>query len=403
MAAPPPSKRIRVTDVPCIVTMQGMMKGKENIMSLAQGIVHWQPPPSVAKAVSEAASQPSSNSYCATEGLPELREALTKKLQVENGLENVRIMVTAGANQAYANIVTTLLDAEDATVLFAPYYFNHLMAIQMTGGADRVVFGQVDEAFLPDPSWLSDELSAQGSKVKMVTIVNPCNPTGVIIPRDRLLELSSICAKHGVWLIVDNTYEHFTYEDDGHPGHSCISGENIVNVFSFSKAFGMMGWRVGYYAYPERLHPEMLKAQDTIAICPPVMSQKAALAALTEGGADWVRERVRGLAENRHAVASAVEDVLGKDAIVGGSGAIYLMAKLPVQDDFRVVDWLSSKHGVCVIPGSACGAPGMIRLAYANLETKACLEASARLKAGLLELKQRGVAVLDEVAAAAKA
>merc|ERR1712107_630174 len=121
--------------------------------------------------------------------------------------------------------------------------------------------------------------------IRMVTVVNPCNPTGVMMPAALLQRLSDACAKYGAWLIVDNTYEHFEYE--GNPPHSCLSGDHIVNIFSFSKPYGMMGWRVGYLAYPPRLHDQLMKAQDTIAICPTIMSQKAALAALSKGRS-WV-------------------------------------------------------------------------------------------------------------------
>merc|ERR1712061_554444 len=152
---------------------------------------------------------------------------------------------------------------------------------------------------------------------------------------------STLCAKHGVWLVIDNTYEYFTYEHEGWAAHSCVAGEHVVNVFSFSKAYGMMGWRVGYLAYPPSLRDELIKVQDTIAICPAVASQKAALAALA-AGRDWVREHVKGLSLNKHIVCSAIETSLGKERISGGSGAIYLMVQLPSTcgDDLRVVEWL---------------------------------------------------------------
>jgi aspartate/methionine/tyrosine aminotransferase len=88
------------------------------------------------------------------------------------------VMVTSGANQAFTNIVLTLLDPCDRIVLFVPYYFNHLMAVQMTGGAINVVYGRCNPHSLhPDLDWLEDELS-QPNPPKMVVIVNPCNPTG---------------------------------------------------------------------------------------------------------------------------------------------------------------------------------------------------------------------------------
>ena len=218
---------------------------------------------------------------------------------------------------------------------------------------------------------------------------------GQCTPEAALERLRAVCEKHRVWLVVDNTYESFTYEEEGHPPHAVVGGSNVVNVFSFSKAYGMMGWRVGYLAYPRSLHDELMKVQDTIAICPPIASQRAALAALKGGGRAWVREQVKGLAENRKVVRSALEAAVGAANVVGGSGAIYMMVRLPVEDDLRVVEWLTEKHQICVIPGSACGLPGFVRVGYANMETERTKEAAGRLLRGLTELAQKGAAALE--------
>ncbi|CAE7652844.1 ISS1 [Symbiodinium pilosum] len=139
-----------------------------------------------------------------------------------------------------------------------------------------------------------------------------------------------------------------------------------------------------------------MKVQDTIAICPTVVSQKVALAALG-AGREWVQERVRGLKENKRLVIQALTETLGPGSVAGGSGAIYLMAKLPkgFENDTQVVEWLSEKHRVCAIPGSACGAPGEIRVCYANLAPAKCEEAARRLKAGLSELREKGPAIFQ--------
>ncbi|CAK0907943.1 unnamed protein product [Prorocentrum cordatum] len=344
---------------------------EEGILSLAQGIVHWAPPPAVAAAVVAAAADPESSAYGADDGTAELRAALKAKLRTENALDGVEVMVTAGANQAFTNVVIAVLDADDGAVLFSPFYFNHMMALQMTGGGASVIRGPVREDFLPDVEWLERRLAQDGGpRIRMVTLVNPCNPTGIMAPAELLSRASAACARHGAWLVVDNTYELFSYE-----------------------AYGMMGWRVGYIAYPPRLHGELMKAQDTIAICPAVASQKAAFAA-AGAGAPWVKERVAGLSENKRIVCAAIDAALGEGQYVGGSGAIYLMVRLPSAcgDDIRADLELAIQ--VCVIPGSACGAPGTVRVCYANLVPERCREAAARLQAGLRELCERGAAAL---------
>jgi DNA-binding transcriptional MocR family regulator len=200
------SRRIQQTDTPCIVTMQQMMRGRADVLSLAQGIVHWSPPAEALQAASHLVTETASSLYGADDGLPELRTALKSKLARENGLVASEVMVTAGANQGYTNLVLSLLDAGDAAVLFAPYYFNHLMALQMTGSATEVHIGASTPELLPDLKALRAEMGARQSDgrapIRMVTISNPGNPTGAMMPHDVLLEASELCAEYGAWLVM---------------------------------------------------------------------------------------------------------------------------------------------------------------------------------------------------------
>eukprot|EP00873_Tetraselmis_striata_P044831 jgi/Tetstr1/465095/TSEL_009823.t1 len=390
--APGVSQRVLGTDPPIITKTKALMAGAQDVMSLAQGIVHWAPPEAAVAAATQALQGSQVHQYGPTEGLPELREALRRKLREENALEGVEVMVTAGANQAYTNVVLTLTDEADRCVLFAPYYFNHLMAHQMTGGAGGVVFGPCrPDTFHPDLDWLEAEVNGERPP-RMVTIVNPNNPTGVLMSREEVQRAADICERAGVWLVVDNTYEHFVYD---RLQHACVGGPHVINVFSFSKAYGMMGWRMGYLAYPAEgdVGAEMDKVQDTIPICPTQVSMHMALGAVN-AGREWVAAHVRSLEPNRQAILDALSPLgtPGK-GVVGGEGAIYIWAKLPADcgPDERVMEWLIKEHGVCVIPGSSCGAPGYIRVAYANMQPEECARAAQRLKAGLQELAASGL------------
>jgi katanin p60 ATPase-containing subunit A1 len=260
------------------------------------------------------------------------------------------------------------------------------MALQMTGSAREVVLPNSTPEMQPDVIALQTEMESRAASglppVRLVTLVNPGNPTGVMIPRRTLEAVAALCAQHGAWMLVDNTYEHFEYE--GATPHACVEGPHILNLFSFSKAFGMMGWRVGYLAFPPSLKPELFKVQDTLVICPAVASQRVALGAVA-AGRGWVSSRVAALAEQKALVREALIP-LGLGAVRGGSGAIYLMARLPVADDVAVVRWLCEAHKVALIPGSACGQPGHVRVCYANLTLEKTREAAARLRAGMEQL-----------------
>ena len=136
---------------------------------------------------------------------------------------------------------------------------------------------------------------------------------------------------------------------------------------------------------------QLLKVQDNIPICASIIGQKLALAAL-EAGPEWVLEKVKRLGENRRILLNALSP-LGEGAVKGGEGAIYLWAQLPkhASDDMALVRWLMKKHGVSVIPGSASGGPGFIRISYGGLTEERCKLAAARLNQGLQDLVDHGM------------
>ncbi|XP_034197234.1 aromatic aminotransferase ISS1-like isoform X2 [Prunus dulcis] len=217
------AKRAVETEMPIMVQIQQLVRGAKNAVSLAQGVVHWQPPKQALDKVKELVWEPSISRYGADEGILELREALVKK--------------------AFVNLVLTLCDSGDSVVMFAPYYFNAYMSFQMTGVTNILVGPGHPETLYPDADWLEKTLSETKPTPKLVTVVNPGNPSGTYIPDPLLKRISDICRDAGSWLVVDNTYEYFMYDD---LKHTCVEGNHIVNIFSFSKAYGMMGWRVGY-------------------------------------------------------------------------------------------------------------------------------------------------------------
>jgi katanin p60 ATPase-containing subunit A1 len=385
------ARRAIETEAPVMVQIQELIRGVKDAVSLAQGVVYWQPPKQALEKVQELVWDPSVSRYGADEGLPELRDALVKKLHRENKLSNSSVMVTAGANQAFVNVVLTLCDAGDSVVMFAPYYFNSYTSFQMTGITDILVGPASPDTLHPDADWLEKTLKETKPTPKLVTVVNPGNPSGTYIPEPLLKRISDICKDAGCWLSIDNTYEYFMY--DGLK-HSCLEDKHIVNIFSFSKAYGMMGWRVGYIAYhseAEGFGAQLLKVQDNIPICASIISQRLALHSL-EVGPEWVTDQVKDLVKNRELVLEALSP-LGTGAVKGGEGAIYLWAKLPEKyvDDFEVVRWLARKHGVVILPGSASGCPGYVRVSFGGLLEDACLLASARLREGFEELVKDGM------------
>lgn len=231
-------------------------------------------------------------------GLLELREALLEKLERENGIVGKEVMVTAGANQAFVNAAQTLLSEGDRVVLFAPYYFSHEVALQLLGCEIIVcesdaVTGQPDVEALCD---IMEDCSAEEKEVKMVVMCTVGNPSGVVVRERIVAAVEELCRIGGAWLVSDETYEYFTYGKATH--HSPNATEGVINIYSFSKAYGMPGWRVGYMAYPKSIQSELEKVQDTIITMPTILSQRVALMAL-KCGREWVNVKIKELSKVR--------------------------------------------------------------------------------------------------------
>ena len=386
------SSRIARTLDPCVVLMKELVgkyekdwKDRGGIYSLAQGVVYWKPPESTTEALQQALSDPenSLHLYGPDEGLKELCDVLQAKVATENGLIDHHVMVTVGANQAYVNTVLTLLQDSDKAVVFRPYYFNHVMALQMTlPSQENLLEGPSSAQGIPDLEWLQRTLE-QNPSIKMVTLVNPGNPTGTLLSRDVLQVAVDLCRQYGAWLVLDCTYEYFV-PDCAFDG--CFTDPHVIHIFSLSKAYALAGYRCGYIAIPRQadgLYDQMMKVQDTIPIAPSRISQIAALGAL-RAGKDWVKEKIETLDTGRKAITDAMKPL---KSVMGGTGSMYLMGKLDdTTDDEAFARILVEKYGVAVIPGSFCGFPGWIRVCYANLPPEKCKQAAERLSRGLQEL-----------------
>jgi aspartate/methionine/tyrosine aminotransferase len=256
------------------------------------------------------------------------------------------------------------------------------MAVQMFGC--RVVLVPTDSRYQLDVDAVRAAITA---KTRAVVTVSPNNPTGAVFPERALRELNTLCGDRGIYHVSDEAYEYFTYGDARHvsPGSFQGAERHTLSLYSLSKTYGMAGWRVGYMVYPERLADAMAKVQDTILICPPVLSQVAAAAAM-EGGPDYCRRYVAQLAAVREVVFAALRTLEPLCSVPSADGAFYCCLRVNVRaDPMRVAERLIREHKVAVIPGTAFGlADGCyFRVAYGALEPQTVAEGIGRLVTGL--------------------
>jgi len=373
---------------PIIPVVGELIRSHTGVISLGQGVVSYPPPRQAFDQISEFLADPELHKYQAVYGVPRLLELIEAKLSDENGIDVKRadrrrcVVVTAGGNMAFVNALLAVADAGDEIILQTPYYFNHEMAITM---ADcRATLVPTDENYQLRPDLIA---SAITERTRAVVTVSPNNPTGAVYSESSLREVNEICRARGVYHISDEAYEYFTYGGAKHfsPGSIEGSGEHTISLHSLSKAYGFASWRVGWMVIPEHIFEAVNKIQDTILICPPVVSQFAAAGALRVG-AGYCRAQVEGLASVREMVMSELA-ALGDCVVVPpADGAFYFFLKLDTEmKPLALVERLIKEHGVAAIPGNAFGIEKgcYLRVAYGALRPETVAEGVGRLARGI--------------------
>lgn len=359
---------------PVIPWVGELIRRHPGTVTLGQGVVSYGPP-----AAALAAATVADHRYHAVDGFRDLREALAEKLAAENGVRGSTVVVTAGGNMGFLNAVLAVTDPGDEVILPAPYYFNHEMAVGIAGAV--AVFVPTDARHHPRPDAVA---AAVTPRTRAVVTVSPNNPTGAVYPEETLRAINALCKARGLCHISDEAYEYFTWDGARHFSPGSIEGaaEHTISLYSFSKAYGMAAWRVGYMALPGHLHEAVMKIQDTNLICPTAVSERAALAALREGRA-YCDRLARPLAEVRRSVLEGLGAVC---RVPPADGAFYFYPTfdLPLTPE-ALVERLVAEHGVALVPGTTFGSREgcTVRLSYGALEPAAVAEGMRRLLRGI--------------------
>ena len=370
------SDRVKSTQIPPLVELGQFANSQQDCISLGQGAPFYKPPPEIFTDLSAALIQHSIHRYTADPGLLELRELLTEKLRYDQHIStNInQIVITPGANQAFYNILVTITDPGDEIILLTPYYFNHYMACSLIN---------VQAVCVP----LSNDLSFNiekiknsiSDKTKAIVLVNPGNPTGKIHTLQEIKELIDVASTHNLVIIADETYEYFVYEGKHHPVGSLT--DNVISISSFSKTFGIPGWRLGYYVATEEIIQASLKVQDTIGICAPHSSQYLGITLLKQRH-QLINEFVNLMKANYNVAKDLLEEISWLQASPSG-GAYYLFPKqLTNQITEKLVRELIVHQGVYIVPGAGFGSDWQdyCRLSFANVSEEQLKEAFSRLR-----------------------
>ena len=380
-----------MTQSPIIPVVGELIRNHPGAISLGQGVVSYPPPQQAFDRISDFLADAELNKYQAVYGIPQLLELIETKLRDENGIDvrqGSRVVVTAGGNMAFVNALLAIADPGDEIILQTPYYFNHEMAITMANC--RATLVPTDENYQLQPDLIAEAIT---EKTRAVVTISPNNPTGAVYSESSLREVNEICRKRGVYHISDEAYEYFTYGGAKHfsPGSIEGGGAHTISLYSLSKSYGFASWRVGWMVIPERLFEAVNKIQDTILICPPVISQIAAAGAM-RAGASYCRAHVERLASVREMVMHELA-ALGDCLVVPpADGAFYFFLKLDAEiKPLALVERLVKEYGVAAIPGNAFGMNDgcYLRVAYGALRPETVAEGIGRLARGIRNITNR--------------
>ena len=380
--------RMQSVQTPIIPVVGELIRENPGVISLGQGVVNYGPPPEVVDKIKNFLADPGNHKYGLVQGIPALLEQIKIKLEAENGISvdgDSAVMVTAGSNMAFMNAILTITDPGDEIILQTPYYFNHEMAITV---ADcRAVSVPTDANHQLQLDAIE---AAVTKKTKAIVTISPNNPSGAVYPEEALRAVNTFCRERRIYHIHDQAYEYFTYEgvNSYAPGSIEGSASYTISLFSLSKAYGFASWRIGYMVAPEHLYESLRKVQDTNLICPPVISQWAAVAAL-KAGRDYCMPYVETLGEVRKMTLEKLSQLDNFVTVPTPYGAFYCLLRVQTDlDAMTIVERLIREHKVAVIPGFTFGLEEgcSLRVAYGALEQHTVLDGMDRLVNGLRDI-----------------
>ena len=381
------SARLAQVQPPVIPIIHGLIREHPDTITLGQGVVYYGPPPETEAVLRDFWAEPANHRYGAVWGIPPLREALAAKLADENGIrigDERQLVVTAGGNMAFFNALLAIADAGAEIILVSPYYFNHEMAVAMANC--KAVTVPADDAFQLDVAAIAAAITP---RTRAVVTISPNNPTGAVYPRADLRAVNELCAGRGIYHVHDEAYEYFTYGEHTHfsPGSLPGASAHTISLFSLSKSYGFASWRIGYLTIPAALYDAVAKIQDTVLICPPLVSQVAALGALRAGRAYCLEQR-KQIEQVRGTALRTLAALGDRCEPVSADGAFYVLLRLRHPGDpMTLVRRLVTEHRVAVLPGTAFGLAGCsLRIGYGALTPRDAGEGIERLVKGILAL-----------------
>jgi len=312
--------------------------------------------------------------YTAVDGMPSLKQAIINKFASDNGFnyDADQILVSCGGKQSFFNLAQALLNPGDEVIIPAPYWVSYPDMVLLADAEPVIVQGKQDQGF----KITADQLRAAiTDKTRLFVINSPSNPSGKSYTRDELIALSDALLQYpNILIATDDMYEKILWTEEPFcnilnvcPG---LANRTIV-LNGVSKAYAMTGWRIGYAAGPADLIKNMKKIQSQSTSNATSISQVAAQAAL-EGDQSRLLEMNQAFKERHDFVLEELNKIEGVESIAS-DGTFYIfpdfskvMRKMGIDSDVELAEKILEEAEVALVPGSAFGSPGHMRISFAT-------------------------------------
>jgi len=299
--------------------------------------------------------------YSETAGILPLREAIVNKLKRDNNIQAdvSEVLVTVGAIEGLSAAVMAIIDPGDEVILPSPTYSTHIRQVILASGKPVLVPLIEQKGYLWDIDAVKRSITR---KTKAILYCSPSNPTGTVFSETQLRELAKIALDHDLMVITDEAYEYFVFDGEKHFSIGSVPEmrERVISTYTFTKTYAMTGWRIGYLHADNKLIPQISKAHIPFAICAPVISQYAALAAL-KGPQDCVDEFRAHYLAMRNVMCERLDGLQSVFEYQKPGGSYLMFPRISVKegsDSLGFCKKLLSEAKVSSTPGIAFGPSG---------------------------------------------
>ncbi|MEN9424643.1 MAG: hypothetical protein RL122_2026 [Pseudomonadota bacterium] len=366
--------RVKPSPTLAITALAAQLKASgRDIIGLGAGEPDFDTPDHIKQAGIEAI-QKGETRYTAVDGTPALKQAIIRKFKRDNGLDfnPKQILVSCGGKQSFYNLCQAFLNAGDEVIIPAPYWVSYPDMVLLADAVPVIVAAGQSEHFKLSPAKLEAAITA---KTRLFVINSPSNPTGVAYTLAELTALGEVLRRYPhVLIATDDMYEHVLF--DGRKFVNILDAcpdlyERTIVLNGVSKAYSMTGWRIGYAGGPEKLIQAMNIIQSQSTSNPTSISQYAAVTAL-DGDQGFIQTMVEAF-QARHAYVLKAFNAMDGVECLPADGTFYsfpnvegMIKRLGLENDAALASYLLDKTGVAVVPGSAFGLEGHIRISFAT-------------------------------------